>query len=542
MWFTPLVIRRRLRVLFASLAGLALAAGLVIDAAAPRPADAAGTFPSGFADQIAVAGVQLPTDFAIAADGRMFVAEKVGRVRVVQGGVLLPTPFIDITADVNHSLEFGLVGLALHPQFPTQPYVYVRYVYDPPGATKDVSLARVQRVERITASAANSNVAATGPDARRVLIGGAGDLSAITNPNATSAAGARSCWRNDAVVEDCLPAEGTRHTGAALAFGGDGLLYTTTGDTERLPEGPQSPAQLIGSILRVDADSGLGVPSNPYYNGNPASNLSRVYAHGFRNPFRLSVHPTTGQMIVGDVGEDSVEELNVVQAGRNYGWPCREGTRVFWMETSAACQTKTFTPPVVEWSHTDRGGSVTAGEWYTGTVYPAPYRGAYFYGDYSQRFIRYATADANGVFTEHAFAANLPENSIVALRNGPDGYLYWADLLGNSIHRIAFPGAGNVAPTAVASASTSEGDVPLAVSFRGSDSFDGDGHALTHLWTFGDGASSTVADPTHTYTSVATFTARLTVTDPTGRSDSTTVGLPATLRWSQARHACASSR
>ena len=497
----------------------ALAAALTVSSS---PAAGAGVFPPGFFDETAVSGLELPTAIDFTNDGRMFVAEKAGIIRVVQNGSLLPTPFIDITNDVANAFEFGLLGLVLHPDFPTEPYVYVQYVYDPPGVTRDQAKPRVQRIERITANAGNTNVASTVAGARTVLLGRNADATVIIAPNGGPGAQGQglTCWRDGAIVEDCIPADSYRHVGGSLSFGPDGALYSGVGDVDRLPEGPQTVGTLVGSLLRIDPTTGGGLANNPYYNGNPASNVSKVFANGFRNPFRSAVHPVTGQVIVGDVGENSWEELNAVAHGGNYGWPCREGLHPYnlYAETPA-CLTGTKLNPIVSWAHVSgTGGSVTVGDWYRGSIYPAQYHGAFFYGDYSQQFIRYAKPNGAGGYDTFNFATAIGADSLVAMRYAPDGYLYWVDLLAGKVHRIGHPGAGNVPPTAVATASATQGNAPMTVTFNGAGSSDPDGQALTYAWVFGDGATSTLVNPSHTYLTTGSYTARLTVTDTTARS------------------------
>jgi PKD repeat protein len=418
--------------------------------------------------------------------------------------------------------------MVLDPNFPTQPYVYVRYVYDPPGITPDEAYPRVQRIERITANLTNTNLASTAVGARTVLLGRNGDATVITAPGGGPGENrwALTCWRDGAMVEDCIPADSFRHVGGSLAFGPDGALYSGVGDVDRTPTGPQTVGTLIGSLLRIDPTTGDGLATNPFYNGNPASNVSKVFAHGFRNPFRAAIHPVTGQIIVGDVGADTWEELDSVTAGGNYGWPCREGFQPYYLfaDTATCLAPATKIDPIVSWVHEEgAGGAAVVGDWYRGSIYPAQYQGAFFFGDYSQQFIRYAKPNGAGGYDVFNFATAIGGNSIVALRYAPDGYLYWVDLLAGTIHRIGNAGVGNVPPTAVATASATEGTAPLGVAFNGAGSSDPDGQALTYAWAFGDGATSTLVSPSHTYMTNGVFTARLTVTDTTSRSSSATI-------------------
>ena len=489
---------------------------------------AAGGYPPGFVDQTAVSGLQFPTAIDFASDGRMFIAQKSGSVRVVQNGALLPTPFIDLSAEVNGAYEFGLLGLAVDPNFPASPYIYVRYVYDPPGATPDIVAPRVQRVERITANPLNTNVAATGPGSRTVLVGKNGDLSTIVDPNnlVNPTGDPITCVKNGVPVEDCIPADTSQHVGGALVFGADGALYTSIGDFDRLPAGPQTVGSWSGTILRINPATGQGYPTNPFYNANLDSNVSKVWAYGLRNPFRLSANPNTGQMIAGDVGEGTWEELDNVVPGANFGWPCREGPAPYVLYANApACVGATnFVEPIAVYDHQCCGGAVVAGDWYRGNSYPTEYQGAYFYGDYSQQFIKYMKPNGLGGYDSFDFASGIGQDSLVAIRYAPDGNLYWVDLIAGQIHRIAYVGVGNVPPTAAATASTDGGSAPLTVSFTGSGSEDPNGSALTYAWDFGDGTTSNVVTPPpHIYTVTGNYSAKLTVTNTAGLSSSQTI-------------------
>lgn len=182
--------------------------------------------PPGFVAEPVAAELAEPVAISFAKDGRMFIAEKRGVIRVFKSGALLPTPFIDISTDVNNHFEHGFVGMTLHPDFPTTPYVYVLYVYDPPGVTKDAPGARVGRVERIEADPLRTDVASTDPLARTVLVGKNGDASTITDPTRTPSL---TCWRNGARVEARPTATGIRPGTSA-----SGLTVPSTSATATL--------------------------------------------------------------------------------------------------------------------------------------------------------------------------------------------------------------------------------------------------------------------------------------------------------------------
>jgi glucose/arabinose dehydrogenase len=520
---------RRLQGTLGSAAILAVGLAL-LSLIQPSAAPAAMVIPSGFTVEPVVTGLVEPVAISFAKDGRMFIAEKRGVIRVFKNGTLLPRPFVDISADVNNHFEHGMLGMTLHPEFPTVPYVYVLYIYDPPGVSKDVPGARVARVERIEADPFQTDVALTTAAARTVLVGRNGDASTITDSTRTPSL---TCWRNGSRVEDCIPTDSYRHAPANVRFGTDGALYVGAGDADRLPAGPQDPGTWVGMILRVDPANGNGLPDNPFYNGNPASNLSKTWVYGLRNPFRFSFDPASGEMLIGDVGQDAWESMHRGAGGTNYGWPCYEGGSHVYpvFQNTALCQAEYARgprTPIYTYGHTQNGGSITAGAWYHGTTYPTTYRGAHFFADYSQGWIKYLASNGTGGYVAHDFASDSPTagvtSGIVDLVAGADTNLHWVSITTGTVYRLRYT-PGNVAPTAVATADVRTGAAPLTVHLRGSGSFDPDGQTLSYLWTFGDGGTSTAADPTHTYATTGLYTATLTVTDAAGATATDTVAI-----------------
>ena len=150
----------------------------------------------------------------------MFIGQKDGRVRVFQNGVLLPTSFINISSQVNNYWDRGLLGLAIHPDFPNTPYVYLLYTYDPPGATDNGGGARVSRLLRVSADPNNTNVSLPGSEV--VLLGTNSTFANIGDPNGID--GPPSCQTGSVYVQDCIAADSPSHTIGTLAFGTDGSL------------------------------------------------------------------------------------------------------------------------------------------------------------------------------------------------------------------------------------------------------------------------------------------------------------------------------
>ena len=231
-----------------------------------------------FASEIIVSGLGNPSGFAFAPDGRIFVAELSGNVIVVENGSRLPIPFIEL--DVNDSVERGLLGIALDPDFETNGWVYLFYTQEPDPA--DRSGPKMNRLIRVQA---NGNVA--DETTTMVLLG-----SVTATPESPSC---------DAFApgSDCLPQNGLSHGGGALRFAADKTLFVTTGDgiwtglsvIDSLKS--QDLDSLAGKILRI-IPTGEAPSTNPYFDGDPDSNRSKVWAAGFRNPYRFGIGCTSG--------------------------------------------------------------------------------------------------------------------------------------------------------------------------------------------------------------------------------------------------------
>ncbi len=513
----------------------------------------------------AFGGGEVPTTMAWAPDGRLFIGLKSGRIRVWQNGAFLANDFINLSDVVADNIDRGLEGLAVHPNFPTQPYIYVYYVHDPVGlpvGQRDSDGARVSRMVRITADAAKGyNEAVAGSEV--VLLGKNSVLSAIGDP--TSFIDGETCFNKTVngtaypgYVPDCLPQDSSTHAGGALTFGTDGSLFVSVGDGAGYgtvdPRGLRAIRleSISGKVLRIDPITGNGVPSNPNYSaGNPGSDLSKIYSRGMRNPFRIAVNPVNGLPYVGDIGDGSWEEIN--SGTGNYGWPCYEGGNGVSLaqpgyandaRTAATCSTfntASVQPSVYAYAHYLTGfgndyaeGSVIAGTFFSGTNYPAEYQNALFFTDYVHDWVRYLKFDnswhVTGVYTFANEVQPQPNRGPVQLNVGPDNNLYLLvfDWTGNSsLTRIRYIGGTNNQPIANASATPLSGLIPLRVEFKGDQSSDPDAQPLTYGWDFGDGTYTTTTKPVYTYTVAGNYTATLTVTDTGGLSDSTRLYLTA---------------
>jgi glucose/arabinose dehydrogenase len=397
-----------------------------------------------------------------APDGRLFVSEKAGSLRIIQDGALLPTPFGTIS--VNAEDERGLLGIAFDPDFESNQNLYAYYT----TASNPIH----NRVIKITADPSN-------PD--RVL------------PAAAS-------------ILELDASHTTSHNGGGLEFGNDGKLYVSVGE-DYYSYLAQSTSSRFGKILRINTD-GTIPEDNPFYNVEGA--YREIWATGLRNPFTFAFS-SDGTMHINDVGQASWEEINVGEAGANYGWPTCEGQ----------CEDPQFKDPIYQYPHPREGGSaITGAAFYEADQFPTEYRDSYFFGDFINGFISRMTPDGKVV----EFLTDI--DSPVDIEVGPDGSLYYLSIMSGEVHKVEFVGLENEEPKAVATTSPTSGPAPLTVTFEGTESSDADGDNLTYSWNFGDGsAAAHGAVVTHTYDEPGSHVATLTVSDGNGGTDTDTVKL-----------------
>jgi glucose/arabinose dehydrogenase len=557
--------RRTAGILVATLVATMLA---VINSA--TAVNAAAVLPSGFREQTVLIGLDQPMNIEFAPDGRIFVAEKAGRIKVFDSVAdTTPTLFADLSANVHNQNDRGLLGLALHPDFPTQPYVYVLYTYDaPPGQVAPVW---------------NDNCSAVGgANGGRCIV--TGRLSRL------QASGDAMIGTEQVLLHDWCQ-QYPSHSIGDLHFGTDGMLYVSAGDGASygvvdygqlgVPSNPCAdppggtmttptaqggalrsqdvrttgdPAGLDGAILRLDPLTGAAAAGNPA--GTSADlNTRRIVAHGLRNPYRFAMRPGSSEVWIGDVGWNTWEEVNrltsATAAVTNFGWPCFEGTgrqggydgaNLNLCESlytaggqKAPHYTYQHTAKVVTGETCPTGGSSTSGMAFypnSGGDYPAAYRGAVFFADYTRDCIWAMRPDAPGGvpvaanrLTFVAAAANPVDLAI-----GPGGDLYYADA-GGTVRRIRYF-AGNQPPNAVLVAAPTTGISPLTVRFDASSSTDpdpADAGLLRYEWDFTDDGTVDAWTPTATYIYPpgGPYTARLRVLDSLEASDTQTVAIQA---------------
>ena len=289
---------------------------------------------------------------------------------------------------------------------------------------------------------------------------------------------------------------------------------------------------LSGKIIHVDRQ-GKGLAGHPFCpeDDNLSHVCTKVYAMGFRNPFRFQLRPGGAGPVLGDVGWESYEELDLLSPGGSYGWPCYEGaTHTPDYSELPKCKAlyaenpPSQSPPVHTYPHSNGGGAVVAGPQYTATRYPAQYRNLWFFGDYVRGWLRTFNIVGGQVTNVTDFAPT--GFGGVDLELTPEGdlaYLLFTEGSGQTgrLERIVY---GNRPPPAVAHATPAAGASPLHVDFSADESLDPDGDTVTYAWDFGDGsADATGRTASHTYPNSGVYTARLTVRDARGLSSEDTV-------------------
>lgn len=451
--------------------------------------------------------------FTFAPDGRVFIWEKPGVVRIMKNGVILPQPFIDISTRVNQVGDRGLIGLALDPKFSTNGFVYLLYVYENLGNPADPA-PKTARLTRVQTDPANPDSFLINSEV--VLMGKIGSGPCGNFP----------------VGSDCMGSDASAHTVGTVKFGIDGKIYVGMGDggafdfADPLSFRAQDLNTYNGKIMRINPD-GTAPSDNPFFDGNVNSVKSKIYSFGLRSPYRFTHKPGTSEVYVGDVGNTQFEELNRGR-GVNFGWPCYEGTttnpafQAAFPAQCAAIPASGITQPIHTYAR-GAGAAIVGGPFYTATNYPVKYRGSMFFADYVQGFIQRLAFDANNnISGVQSFATNV--NSPVHIEQGPDGLLYYLSIASGEIRRVKFSGT---APSAAASSTPPSAASPYTVAFSSNGSSDPAGSTLTYQWDFGDATTSTVANPTHTYvtTGVKTFVVKLTVTNTQGLTATASVNV-----------------
>jgi glucose/arabinose dehydrogenase len=349
----------------------------------------AATVPAGFTDAVVASGLNNPSAMALAPDGRIFVCQQGGALRVIKNGVLLATPFL--TVPVDSTGERGLLGVALDPNFVSNQLIYIYYTATTPTIHN--------RISRFTAS---GDVALAGSE---TIIMDMPNLSTATN-----------------------------HNGGAIHFGPDGLLYAAVGDNAN-GANAQTLSTRLGKMLRITSTGGIPT-NNPFFNTATGDNRA-IWALGVRNPFTFSFQNGTGRMFINDVGQNTWEEINDGIAGSNYGWPNCEG---FCNPPNPS-----FRDPIFAYQNDANTCAITGGAFYNPTInqFPAQFVGSYFFADFCGGWIRRLDPANGNAVTDFATGISLP----VDLQVSPDGFLYYLARGAGAVGRIGFQAAGdNIAP------------------------------------------------------------------------------------------------
>jgi glucose/arabinose dehydrogenase len=479
----------------------------------------ADALPAGSTEQTIFGGLDQPMAVEFSEDGRVFVAEKSGLIKIFDGlGDTSPTTFADLRTQVYNQGDRGLMSLALAPTFPLDPSVYVLYAHDAaiggtaprwgtPGATGDVC---PQDECVISGRLSKLDASLTGGGPEQVLI---------------------EDWCQQSSI----------HSVGDLAFGPDGYLYASGGEGANFtfadygqggsPPNPcgdpptgvgglqtvpsaeggalrsqdvqtlSDPMGLSGSVIRIDPATGPGAPGNPLITSDDP-HARRLIGTGLRNPFRIGFRPGTSELWLGDVGWTTWEEINRLDNPTdgtvdNFGWPCREGngaTEGYDNLDLTLCEqiylgiVPTVSPhstyqhehPVVDNDGCSTGGSSVSGmAFYQGGQYPDQYDGALFFADYSRQCIWVMFPGAGGV-PDPANRMLVRESGVfpVDLEIGPNGDLYYVDIAAGEVRRIR-RATGDQPPIAAITADPDHGSLPLTVSFSATGSTDPEGAALT---------------------------------------------------------------
>jgi glucose/arabinose dehydrogenase len=536
------------------------------------------TLAAGFSDSVVFAGLTNPTSIRFAADGSVWVLQKAGQIlRYSSINATTHTVWADLSAEVNSYWDRGLMGLALAPNFPTDPSVYVLYTYDHNPVHDYLS----------SAPAVWNDACPSNPGALTDGCPTLGRLSKLT----ANAAG--TTWTGtETVMLQGWCQQGPSHSMDNLGFGPDGYLYVTAGEgdmfnvadygqmggsqspivtpanpcgdppspagtalTAPTAEGgmlrsqsalrPGGPVVLNGTMLRINPNTVAGAPGNPFATSSDAT-AQKILAYGLRNPFRFTFRPGfPNQVWIGDVGNstwESIDQVPIPTSGgslsataNNFGWPCYEGghTGITYGNTVITQCTNLINSGIVNqpyytYNHAANiatgeacrtgSSSISALSFYSGTAYPAAYQGALFFGDHSRDCIWAMLPDASGNPN--------PANIVPVVTGSPTASTYWTGVVdlesgpGGNLYYVNLDN-GTInrltygLPSALIKSDVTTGNVPLVVHFDGSASSDPIGLGLSYAWTVPGGVcdSLTIAKPTCTFSTAGGWNVTLKVTD-----------------------------
>jgi len=560
-----------------------VSAGLWLVAAWAAPgALGAPVLPSGFRDTVlpfeglqAGQGIEEPTVFRFAPDGRVFVGEKSGKILAYDSlADHTPTLFADLRTEVYNGNDRGLLGLALDPEFDEgRPYVYVLYAYDhqlgeaappprwgtpgedgdgcpdPPGVETNGCVIS-GRLSRLTANLATGKSTGETPLVtdwcQQFSSHSVGDLQFDAEGNLWASGGEGASFTKVDWGQYGFPQVNPCADPPSNVAGGIEEPPSSEGGALR----SQNSQRLNGKLIRIDPDTGEGVAANPL-SASSNANERRIVGKGFRNPFRFAIDPATGEAYVDNVGSSVYEEIDRVAPSPgqvfNSGWPCYEGPKkreLYENRGLTVCTQLYNTPgstaqPFFYYSHNsgvtpedhcpyEEGAALSGLSFYGGGEYPASYDGALFFADAVRGCIYVMRPGEDGRPDPSAVEPFLTEGGLypgVDIEQGPEGDLFYANLYGpgftsGAIHRISYDPD---APRAKLAADKEWGNVPLAIQFNAEESTDPQGEELEYEWDLDGNGSFGAATPTPTATETysdpqANVTASVRVVDKDGHS------------------------
>lgn len=409
--------------------------------------------PPGFQETVIVSLTATPIAFDWAPDGDLWIATREGEIWIYRpAGVTLVG---ELT--VGNSGEHGVAAIAIDPDFQSNSHVWIYYTTPIPSRN------RLARFTYSGGTLTDESVIVEGPLLANLI-----------------------------------------HTGGCLRFAEDESIFLSMGDDAQGSTTAQDKHDLRGKVLHLNRD-GSPASDNPFLDG--VAGDPRVWAWGFRNPYRCNLQPEVENLFLGDVGQNNWEEIDIVVGGGNYGWAAVEGPQPPGQNG--------FVYPIHSYPHVAAGGTaVIGGDHADHGDFAEPYEHDYFFGDFGTSIIyRMVLDSANLPLSVAPFATGA--SGPVYMAFGPDGALYYSAINIGQVRKIEFVGGSNTQPIAVATATPDNGPAPLSVLLDGSDSHDADEDTLAYSWELGDGAFSAAESLTHPY-AMGVHEAKLTVDDGNG--------------------------